>query len=97
MITSSMGSHVGAGNAEMTDNKKQSRRQSSEDIRQLQELGEKLDIFTRLERAFSSLGWSLFPLSGDSCLAVHRKWQMSQVCPDYRAASALLRRIGGAV
>lgn len=95
MVTSSMDSQVGACNAEMLNNKKQSLRQSSEDIRQLQELGEKLDIYTRLERAFSNLGWSLFPLSGDSCLAVHRKWQMSQVCPDYRAASALLRRIGG--
>lgn len=62
----------------------------------LQVIADRMDTFKRLERGFSAVGWNLFNLDGDSCVAVHRKWQMSQVCPDLRAAAALLKRVGGA-
>ena len=61
----------------------------------LQAVADRMDAFNRLERSFGAIGWSLFNLDGDACLAVHRKWQMSQVCPDLRAAAALLKRVGG--
>ena len=63
----------------------------------LQVVAERMDIFKRLERGFGAIGWNLFYLDGEACLAIHRKWQMSQVCPDLRAAAALLKRVGGAV
>lgn len=61
----------------------------------LQAAAERMDAFKRLERGFDAVGWNLFYLDGDSCVAVHRRWQMSQVCPDLRAAAALLKRVGG--
>jgi hypothetical protein len=61
----------------------------------LQAVADRMDNFSRLERGFGAIGWNLFYLDGDACLAVHRKWQVSQVCPDLRAAAALLRRVGG--
>jgi hypothetical protein len=60
-----------------------------------QVIADRMDDFTRLQMSFNALGWNFHYLDGDSHLAVHRKWQVSQVCPDLRAAQALLRRIGG--
>lgn len=66
------------------------------DQRPLQEAVERFDHFTRLERAFDAVGWNFHNLAEGAVLCVHRKWGMHQVCHDLRAASALLRRIGGA-
>lgn len=71
-------------------------RQSNAPGNPLQAVADRMDVFNRLQRAFNAAGWNLHYLDGESCLAVHRRWQMSQVCQDMRAASALLRRIGGA-
>jgi hypothetical protein len=96
MINSFEMSLDGAGNttaAKQCDNNTQ----SSETATRLQVVAERLDVFTRLQRAFNTVGWNFHYLDGDACLAVHRKWQMSHVCPDLRSANALLRRVGGAV
>ena len=61
----------------------------------LQEAVERFDHFKRLERGFNAAGWNFHNLAGGAVLCVHRKWGMHQVCHDLRAASALLRRIGG--
>jgi hypothetical protein len=53
------------------------------------------DEFKRLAQSFRSIGWDFFYLNGESCMAIHRKWRMSQVCQTYRDAQALLRRVGG--
>jgi len=63
---------------------------------ELQGVADRLTVFKRLQRAFDAAGWNYHYLNGDACLAVHRKWQMSQVCPDHRSAFALLKRVGGA-
>lgn len=65
------------------------------DVGPIQEAAERLDHFKRLERGFNAAGWSFYNLADDAALCVHRKWGMHQVCHDLRAASALLRRIGG--
>lgn len=62
----------------------------------LQVVAERMDAYNSLEQAFGKHGWSFYPLTNESFLAVHRRWQMHHVCPDLRAARALLRRIGGA-
>lgn len=63
----------------------------------IQVLSDRMAAFKRRETAFNAVGWSLYPLNDESFLAVHRKWQLSTVCPDLRSADALLKRIGGAV
>jgi hypothetical protein len=62
----------------------------------LQVVCERMDRFKRLEAAFNRVGWGFYPLTAESFLAVHRKWQMSHVCQDFRAAFSLLKRVGGA-
>lgn len=77
-----------------SDNSKQAN--DSDLANRIQVIGERLNLFKRLENAFGRVGWSFYPLADDSYLAVHRRWQMSTVCPDLRAAHALLKRVGGA-
>jgi hypothetical protein len=86
-----------AANTEALANQNTKQTQFTGQGNQLQVVAERMDAFNRLQRAFSKVGWNFHYLDGDACLAVHRKWQMSQVCPDLRSANALLRRIGGAV
>lgn len=69
----------------------------SQSSSRIQVIAERMTAFKRMESAFGKVGWSFYPLTDESFLAVHRRWQMSHVCPDLRAAGALLRRIGGGV
>lgn len=65
------------------------------DVGPLQEAVERFDHFKRLERGFNAAGWGFYNLADGAVLCVHLKWGLHQVCHDLRAASALLRRIGG--
>lgn len=96
MITFGQEKSPGADNTEALQTNNTNGLKSIEASGPFQAASERMDSFTRLERAFDSIGWNLFYLDGESCVAVHRRWQMSQVCPDLRTANALLRRIGGA-
>lgn len=68
---------------------------SSKAANLIQEVSNRLDQFSRLQRAFDQRGWNLYNLWGDSLLAVHRTFGVSQVCHSVREAQALLRRIEG--
>lgn len=68
--------------------------QCSQDARRLQEIGQEAEQFNRLQRAFEAQGWGFYPLSEGTYLAT--RWGMTRVLPDLRAASQMLRLIGGA-
>lgn len=53
------------------------------------------DVFTRLQRAFGRIGWSLYSLDNGTVVASNATQGLLSVCPDNRAASALLRTLGG--
>jgi hypothetical protein len=61
----------------------------------LQVIAEEMTQFQRVELAFNAMGWDLYLLHGRSCMAVHRAWGVSAVCPTLGNASELLRRIRG--
>ena len=91
----SISSRSGATNTtNRNPNKHESK--SIDDLPHVQAVAERMSVFKRLEQAFDAVGWSLYPLTDESLLAVHRNWQINTVCPDARAAHALLKRIGGA-
>lgn len=95
MITPFQNKLEGAGNADVLKPIHSCEAESNESTSRLQVVADRMTAFSRLQRAFNSVGWNFHYLDGDACLAVHRKWQMSQVCPDLRSANALLRRVGG--
>lgn len=70
-------------------------RESNDQANPIQVAADRMDAFKRLERAFDAVGWNLFYLDGEACLAVERRWQMNKVCPDLRSAASLLKMIGG--
>lgn len=53
------------------------------------------DVFIRLQRAFGRIGWSLYSLDSGAVVATNATRGLLSVCPDNRAASALLRTLGG--
>jgi hypothetical protein len=53
------------------------------------------DVFGRLLRAFGWIGWSLYSLDSGAVVASSAMQYPLLVCPDSRAASALLRKLGG--
>jgi hypothetical protein len=95
MITPFESMSPSAGNTDALNPIHSYETKSSEFSNRLQATTERLDQFKRLEAGFNRAGWSFYPLTDESFLAVHRKWQLSQVCPDVRAAKSLLRRVGG--
>lgn len=97
MITPFQNELEGAGNTDVLNPNHSCDAKSNESTSRLQGVADRMTTFNRLQRAFNSVGWNFHYLDGDACLAVHRKWQMSQVCPDLRSANALLRRVGGTV
>lgn len=53
------------------------------------------DVFSRLQRAFGRIGWSLYSLDSGAVVASNAASGLLAVCPDNRAASALLRTLEG--
>lgn len=53
------------------------------------------DVFTRLQRAFGRMGWSLYSLDSGALVASNATRGLLSICPDNRTASALLRTLGG--
>lgn len=53
------------------------------------------DVFTRLQRAFGRIGWSLYSLDSGAVVASNATHGLLSVCPDNRAAASLLRTLGG--
>lgn len=53
------------------------------------------DVFSRLQRAFGRIGWSIYAVENGSVVASNAAQGLLSVCPDNRAASALLRTLGG--
>ena len=67
------------------------RLQSTEAAAQFQCAG----TFTCLQRAFGRIGWSLYSLDNGTVVASNASRGLLSVCPDNRAASALLSTLGG--
>lgn len=95
MITSTKEKAQGACNTLSPEITQHTNRTASQSP--LQEAADRFDHFKRLERGFNEAGWNFHNLCDGAVLCVHRKWGMHQVCHDLRAASALLRKIGGVV
>lgn len=53
------------------------------------------DVFTRLQRAFGRIGWSLYSLDSGAVVASNATQGLLSVCPDNRAAASLLRTLEG--
>lgn len=96
-ITSVLSSHKGIaldtaptvqGNTGDCDKR---RLQSTEVAGQFQCAG----TFTCLQRTFGRIGWSLYSLDNGTVVASNALRGLLSVCPDNRAASALLRTLGG--
>lgn len=97
MITSQQEKGSSAENTGAHQTSNTNSAESKENRLAFQAIADRSDAFKRLERAFDSVGWNLFYLDGEACLAVERRWQLNKVCPDLRSAAALLKMIGGAI
>jgi hypothetical protein len=53
------------------------------------------DMFSRLQRASGRPGWNIYAIENGGCVASSARQGLLSVCPDNRAACALLRALGG--
>lgn len=54
-----------------------------------------VDVFGRLQRGFGRIGWSLYSVDSGAVVASNASNGLLAVCPDNRAAAALLRTLEG--